>query len=187
LDETTAVQIWLDEGIKPETLNIFGVRWDEELSALMIPLGNGNYHFRRFDGNGKKWDFTQRGNSVGIFGRHIPEIIWNINRKNEVIVFESAKSVMKAYGWGFKNCVALMGGGISPWQLIWLGKLGANIVFALDKDMKVGEKYVKALRGFCEKVEFVGGKGLCNGEAPVDKGEEIWRRCYGTRQTDQSG
>jgi DNA primase len=103
-----------------------------------------------------------------------------IKKTGEVIVFESEKSCMKAHQYGFKNTVAIMGSEISPVQAFLLRQLEANIVFAFDNDMdldhvKKQSKQIKTRKCFYIKDEL----GLLEAkEAPVDKGEVVWKRLY---------
>lgn len=51
------------------------------------------------------------------------------------IIFESVKSVMKAYGWGYKNCVSAEKHTLTPEQIDLLIKLRVNVVLAYDSDV----------------------------------------------------
>lgn len=48
--------------------------------------------------------------------------------KNEIIIFEGAKSVMLAASWGIYNTAALLTSHVNPYQLKILAKLGCRVV-----------------------------------------------------------
>lgn len=102
-----------------------------------------------------------------------------IKEKNEVIVFESEKSVMKAWGLGLKNTVAISGHSISKHQAKKLSHLGVNIILCFDKDIgknEVGdfdeEFYKKECKKFFENqpvdVMFDFDNLLKEKDSPID-------------------
>ena len=113
-----------------------------------------------------------------------------IKEKGEIIIFESIKSTMKAYGWGFKNCVSAEKHTLTPEQISLLLKLNVNVVLAFDSDVSYWQKDVKRdvdiLRRTTntfiieDKKELLGGASAKN--SPVDMGQDIWNELYGTRR-----
>lgn len=59
----------------------------------------------------------------------------HIKTQGEIIIFESIKSVMKCYGWGYQNCVSAESHSLSDWQIRLLLKMRVDVVFAYDKDV----------------------------------------------------
>lgn len=93
---------------------------------------------------------------------------------------------MKAYGWGYKNCVSAEKHNLTPEQISLLVKLKVNIVFAYDSDVSYNEGEVKDNIDKLRKVTNVyvisdkdlllGGSSTKN--APVDCGRDIWEELY---------
>ena len=86
------------------------------------------------------------------------------------------KSCMKAYQYGFKNCVAISGSELSPVQAHMLIMLGVDITFAFDNDMddehvRKQAKQIRTRKCFWIKDNL----GLLDEkDAPVDKGKIAW-------------
>ena len=109
-----------------------------------------------------------------------------IKDQNEIIIFESVKSVMKAYGWGYKNCASAEKHTITDEQLKLLVRLRVNIVFAFDSDISYSDKDIKKTIDVLKRITNVyvihDRKGLLGGKdaknAPVDLSREIWEQLY---------
>ena len=109
-----------------------------------------------------------------------------VKEKKEIIIFESIKSVMKAYGWGYRNCVSAEKHNLTPEQISLLVKLKVNIVLAYDSDVSYGSgeifKNIDKLRKVTNIYiindinDLLGGSKAKN--APVDCGKEIWEELY---------
>ena len=98
-------------------------------------------------------------------------------------VFEGAKSVMKAYSWGFDNGVAVLTSHVNDRQFAILLKLGVRVVFALDADIDIREdKNIMRLRPYT-RVEWITDWEdlLLTKEAPVDEGKEVFQHLYEQR------
>lgn len=109
-----------------------------------------------------------------------------VKEKNEIILFESVKSVMKAYGWGYKNSASVEKHSVTDEQLKLLVKLRVNIVFAFDTDVNYRDddlrKTINKLKRITnvyviyDRKHLLGGKEAKN--APVDLTKEIWEQLY---------
>ena len=109
-----------------------------------------------------------------------------VKEKNEIILFESVKSVMKAYGWGYKNSVSVEKHSVTDEQLKLLVKLRVNIVFAFDTDVDYRDDDLKETINKLKRItnvyviydrkHLLGGKEAKN--APVDLTKEIWEQLY---------
>ena len=97
---------------------------------------------------------------------------------------------MKAYGWGYKNCVSAEKHTLTPEQINLLVELRVNIVFAYDSDVEYfkGESRedINKLRRITnvyiieDKQKLLGGKETKN--SPVDCGLEIWEELYSNKR-----
>ena len=94
------------------------------------------------------------------------------------------RQVLKAAGYGFDNCCAVLTSHINPYQTKILLQLGVRIVIAFDEEVdprQDGE--IKKLKRFC-RVDWVRNRDNLLGEkmAPVDNGAEVWNELYRRRE-----
>jgi DNA primase len=109
-----------------------------------------------------------------------------VKEQGEIIIFESIKSVMKAYAWGYKNCASAEKHTLTPEQTELLVKLRVNVVFAYDTDVSYKDKDVAKSINKLRRVtnvytindyeELLGGAAAKN--SPVDCGIDIWEELY---------
>lgn len=191
------LQLWVDEGISWEALKRFGVRYDALDDRIVYPIRD--YDGRIFSVSGRTCDpdykakkirkYTYMG-SIGtlatIYG--YAENKKEILAKKEIIIFEGAKSVMAAWGWGYENGAALLTSHLSQNQFEALIKLssfhGVEIVFALDSDVDISkDERIMRLKQYA-KVSWVKNRAklLEDKMSPVDQGREIWERLYVQRE-----
>lgn len=191
----TVIQEWADEGIKQEVMDIFGVRVDDISNRIVYPVcdikGNlinvkGRTRYENF----KKLKLPKYINyyTVGTmdYFQGLNITLPYVKENNEIIIFESVKSVMKAYGWGFCNCVSAETHSLTKEQISLLVKLRTNIVFAYDTDVDYKTKDIQKSINMLRKVtnvfviqdpkRLLGGAETKN--APVDCGQEIWEELY---------
>lgn len=183
---------WFREGITQEAMEKFSVRYDPIGNRIVFPI-------RALDGtiinvSGRTLDPRYKEHGVRKYTYYFPlgrfdtlygffENASEILEKNEIIIFEGAKSVMKSWGWGVKNAVAICTSHLNIYQFIILLKLGVRVVFALDSEVSPwDDENIQRLRKYLP-VEFVlNHDGLLEEKmAPVDAGEEVWRKLYETR------
>lgn len=189
------VQEWMDEGIKPEIMDYFGIRIDEFGNRIVYPVYDIDGNLINIKGrtryeNYKELKLTKYINyyKVGVMDylQCLNKTLPFIQDQHEVIIFESIKSVMKAYGWGYKNCISAETHTLTPEQITLLVKLKVNIVLAYDTDVDYKEKGVKknidSLRNITnvfiikDTDNLLGGADTRN--APVDCGQAIWEELY---------
>lgn len=191
------LQLWVDEGISWDALKRFGVRYDALDDRIVYPIRD--YDGRIFSVSGRTCDpdykakkirkYTYMG-SIGtlatIYG--YAENRNEILERKEIIIFEGAKSVMAAWGWGYENGAALLTSHLSQNQFEALIKLssfhGVEIVFALDSDIDITkDERIMRLKQYA-KVSWVKNRGklLEDKMSPVDQGKEIWERLYVQRE-----
>ena len=193
------IKEWVEEGISQSVLKLFDVRIDDTHNRIVYPVcdqeGNLiNVKARTRYLNYKELRIPKYINyyPIGVMDyiQSLNMTLPDIKSRGEVIVFESVKSVMKAYGWGYKNCVSAEKHTLTPEQILLLAKLKVNIVFAYDNDISYAQKDVKKnidrLKSItnvyvindCDKL--LGGQSTKN--SPVDCGCEIWEILYNKKK-----
>ena len=190
---------WLEEGISQETIELFGVRIDKWQNRIVYPVydmdGNLiNIKARTRYPNYKQLRIPKYINyfTIGVmdYFQGLNITLPYIKEKKEVIIFESVKSVMKAYGWGYKNCVSAEKHNLTNEQIKLLVKLKVNVIFAYDNDISYRQNDVKKdidrLKRVTnvyvveDKKKLLGGAETKN--APVDLTKEIWDELYHSRR-----
>ena len=190
---------WIDEGIKPEVMDLFGIMADTKQNRIIYPVydidGNLiNIKARTRYANYKQLKIPKYINyyPVGVmdYFQSLNMTLPYIKEKNEVIIFESIKSVMKMYGWGYKNCVSAEKHTLTKEQESLLVKLKTNIVFAYDSDINYKQKDVRKTLEKLKRItnvyiiedrhKLLGGTEAKN--SPADCGKEIWDELYEMRK-----
>lgn len=193
------VKEWLDEGIEQDVMDLFGVRVDTWQNRIIYPVydicGNLiNIKARTRYKNYKQMKIPKYINyfQVGVmdYFQGLNTTLKHVLDTNEIIIFESVKSVMKAYGWGYKNCASAEKHTLTKEQIDLLVKLRVNIVFAYDCDVDYRssdirqdiDKLKRVTNVFVieDRKKLLGGKDTKN--APVDCGEEIWETLYSQKR-----
>lgn len=187
------IQEWIDEGINYETQKKFQVRFDDKNNRIVFPIQDEEGNIISIKGRTCYKNYKELGISKYIhyysFGAN--DILYGLNinkeqiqKQNEVIVFEAEKSVMKAYSMGIYNTVAVGTHTINPYQVEKLLKLYCNIVIAFDKDVTYKELKNEAnkLNKFTN-VSFIYDKNNLLGEkdSPIDKGLGVFLELYESR------
>lgn len=186
---------WLEEGISQEVMDLFDIRIDNYSNRIVYPVYDIDGNLINIKGrtryeNYKKLKLPKYMNyyTVGVmdYFQGLEKTLKYIKEQNEIIIFESIKSVMKAYGWGYKNCVSAEKHTLTPEQISLLVKLKVNVVFAYDSDVSYNDGEVKENIDIMRKVTNVyvisdkdlllGGSSTKN--APVDCGQDIWEELY---------
>lgn len=198
------IKEWLTEGIKQEILDEYDVRYDKCGNRIVFPVRDSNGKIIAIKGrtlfnNHKdlgipKYIYYQKIETNDfLFGLH--KNLPYIQEKKEVIVFEGAKSVFFAEGYGYKNVVSLETSNINEYQIQLLLQLKTDVVFALDKGIKVATKKITNIKnnkntyvniGLLPKLTNVyvieDKQGLLEDkDSPVDKGKEVWEKLYESR------
>ena len=186
------LQVWIDEGISLETLDKYQVRYDSFDSRIVYPIRDMdgkivNIGGRTLDPQWKekglrKYTYRYAWGTINtIYG--VADNMQDIKKNREVILFEGCKSVLLANSWGIGNTGAILTSHLSQNQLNLLIKLAFDVVFALDKDIIIrDDKNIRKLSNYVNVFYIWDGKGLLDEkDAPVDKGEEVFRELYGNR------
>lgn len=177
------------DGINIQTQKEFQVMYDRETERIVFPIHNRFGDMIGIKGRyiGKSQSIMKSSKylylkncdkSIELFNLHRAEE--HIKDKGEVIVFESEKSVMLAWQWGYKNSVAISGSKLSPVQAYLLKGLEVRIVFAFDKDVSKKElqPIKKMIRTRIPKAVYDYDDLLQEKMSPVDKGKDVWDNLY---------
>lgn len=193
--KSAPIQEWLNEGIKQEVMDLFGVRADTWQNRIVYPVYDIHGNLINIKGRTRYPNFKQMKipKYINYFEVGVMDYFQGLNitlpyisEKKEAIIFESIKSVMKAYGWGCKNCISAEKHTLTKEQIDLLIKLRVNVVLAYDSDVSYRSDEVKQdiakLRRVTnvyvieDKNKLLGGAESKN--APVDCGEKIWNELY---------
>ena len=176
------------EGIDRQTLKNHQVKYNPQDDSLVFPLFDSNGNIisicsRTLCGRIPKYISYNKYDGVDFF-------YWeyqnrkNIIDKNEIIIFEGAKSVMVAESMGYNNCVSSQTNHLNDDQLKILIRLGVPVVFAYDKGVDIKQdKNIMRLAHYT-KIEYVQDDWflLKNKDAPIDYGLDIWKYLYERRK-----
>lgn len=187
------LKIWEDEGISRESLDKYSIMYDPLSNRLVYPIRDlsgriVNISGRALDpdwkekGERKYTYFTGWGGAMNvIYGLY--DNMDSIKQNHEVIIFEGCKSVLMADTWGIHNTGALMTSHLSNGQMKILAALGCDVVFALDKEIRVrDDRNIQKLKRYVNVFYLYDPKDLLdNKDAPVDKGEDVFRELYERR------
>lgn len=193
------VSEWLEEGISQDVMDLFGVRVDVWGNRIMYPVYDISGNFINLKGRTRYKNYKQMKipKYINYFEVGVMDYFQGLNvtlpyvvEKNEIIIFESIKSVMKAYGWGYKNCASAEKHTLTKEQVDLLVKLRVNVVFAYDADVNYWNDDVrqsinklKCLTNVYiieDRMRLLGGAESKN--APVDCGLEIWKELYSKKR-----
>lgn len=186
---------WLSENIEQRVMDIFDIRADRISNRIIYPVydieGNLiNIKGRTRYSNYKELKIPKYINYYPVgkmdYFQCLEKTLPFIKEKSEVIIFESIKSVMKAYGWGYKNCVSAEKHTLTQEQIFILSKLQTDVVLAYDSDITYEEKEIKRNIEKLRKItnvyiiddfdNLLGGVEAKN--SPADCGKEIWETLY---------
>ena len=184
--------VWENEGISKESLEKYQVYYDSFSDRLVYPIRNisgkiVNIGGRTLDPEWKEKKlrkytyFSGWGEMDVIYG--LFENMDAILSAHEVILFEGCKSVLLANTWGIHNTGALLTSHLNPQQLKILVRLGVRVVFALDKDVRVRDDHnISKLKQYVNTFYLWDREDLLDEkDAPVDKGQEVFKRLYEQR------
>lgn len=182
-------QEWLAEGISANAMHHFNIRTDPTRNRILYPIYDQNGKFICAKGRTTLSDYKLLGipkyKYLGKIGINDFFVGWKENQgcileTEKVILFEGIKSVMKAWDWGYKNCLACETSALNDEQVKFLIKnrvKDVTIAFDSDKNKNEIETKTKLLRRFtnlystCDMNKLLGEK-----ESPVDRGREVFEQ-----------
>jgi DNA primase len=188
------LSVWNAEGISFPSMDRFQVRYDPFSDRIMYPIRNTDGKIVNVSGRTLDEHWKEKGlrKYTYVTGLGKLDLIYGfyenreaIRSSKEIILFEGAKSVMKADTWGIKNTGAILTSHLNPYQMKILVSLGCRVVFALDKGVDITEdQNIKRLKHFV-KVEYLldVGNVLPDKDSPVDQGCEVFQKLYEGRRT----
>lgn len=191
------LQTWADEGISWQTMRRFGVRYDAFDDRIVYPITDCDGNIVSVCGRTCDPDFKEKKIRKYTYLKQIGSLdtiyAFSLNREfilssREIILFEGAKSCMKAWDWGIRNTGALLTSHLSIHQLKFLIKLSnfhrVRIVFALDSDIDISQD--DNIRKLCSyaRVEWVKNRDdvLSAKDSPTDRGRQIFENLYSRRE-----
>ena len=189
---------WLDEGISKEAMQYFDIRYDEATDRIVYPVC-------MLDGTqiGVKGRTTLDAKLLGIpkymnyykinridFLQSLDKTIDDVRKSGEIILFEGIKSVMKAWGWGWRNAASVESHAINQDQVELLVSLGVDVTVAFDSDVDFKSEALKRslnlLARFLNVYVVRDRNGLLGGpeakNAPVDCGKDVWQELYDSKE-----
>ena len=186
---------WIDEGIEQNVMDLFGVRVDPWQNRIVYPVYDIDGNLINIKGrtrypNYKELRLSKYMNYYKIgcmdYFQGLNITLTYVKEQNEIILFESIKSVMKAFGWGYKNCASAETHTLSDEQLALIIRLRVNVVLAWDNDVSYFSSDIKKQIDTMKRItnvyviddprKLLGGKESKN--APVDCGREVWESLY---------
>ena len=187
-------QEWIDEGIEPDIMRKYEIRTDPSSNRIVYPVYDS---YDRLIGVKGRTRFSayktlkiakyMNYNSVGIldYFQGLKQARSYIAESGQIIIFEGIKSVMKADGWGYHNCVSAETSTLNDYQIELLIQLQVkNVIIAFDKDVKLGkiQNCTQLLKKFTNVYVVYDKWGLLKDkDSPPDKGESVWRTLYERR------
>ena len=187
-------QEWIDEGISTEIMELHNIRIDKRRNNIVYPVWSADDKLIGIKSRTRFEDYKARNipkymhyYSIGAMDylQGLQVARDSIMRTKRVTVFESLKSVMKLQTWGVFNTVSAETHVLSTEQIKILLKMGVkDILVAWDSDVSYGDKGIKKnldiLKRFMNTYIIVDREGVLGGKegknAPVDLGEEVWRK-----------
>lgn len=185
-----SVKEWINEGISEDVLNLHNVRYDKKNNRIVFPIYDNNGKLINIKGRTLFNDYKQLGIDKYIYYYSLGTIdfLYSLHNKkeiikdcNELIVFESEKSVMKMDTFNILNSSAICTSHINQEQLKLLLGLRCNIVIALDKgiDLDKIKHNIKLLARFTNTfVVYDKNNLLREKDSPVDCGLDVWNKLY---------
>ena len=182
-------KLWLAEGISADAMHYFNIRTDATRNRILYPIYDQNGRFicakARTTLNDYKLLGIPKYKYLGKIGSNDFFVGWKENKNcimetGKVILFEGIKSVMKAWDWGYKNCVACETAALNEEQVKFLIKnrvKDVTIAFDSDKRLKDLRESTQMLKRFTNLfITNDVNKLLGEKESPADRGREVFEK-----------
>ena len=137
---------WIRDGISATTQEHFRIGYDTYSNRIAIPwfdeIGRCIGVQGRLDREEEEWEckylpLVNFYKSNTLYGLNLA--YKDIQNKNQIIICESEKSVMKAYQMGYTNVVCVGCHSLSLRQIKLIKSLAVNVVLAYDSDIPLEE------------------------------------------------
>lgn len=192
------VEEWLNEGIRSKELDLFNIRIDKRGNRIVYPVRSIGGELINIKGRTRFKDYKDlrlakyiNYYEVGTMDylQSLDLSLPYIKECGEIIIFEGIKSVMKCFGWGYKNCVSAEKHSLTNEQIRLLVSLRVDVVLAFDSDVSYREKDVissiNKLKRFTNVylIEDDGSLGGAEGKcSPADKGVKVFEKLYANKR-----
>ena len=142
---------WIKDGISATTQEHFRIGYDVYSNRIAIPwfdeIGRCIGVQGRLDREEEEWEckylpLINFYKSNTLYGLNLA--YKDIQNKNQIIIAESEKSVMKAYQMGYTNVVCVGCHSLSLRQIKLIKSLAVNVVLAYDSDIPLEESIKQA-------------------------------------------
>ena len=142
---------WIRDGISATTQEHFRIGYDTYSNRIAIPwfdeIGRCIGVQGRLDREEEEWEckylpLINFYKSNTLYGLNLA--YKDIQNKNQIIICESEKSVMKAYQMGYTNVVCVGCHSLSLRQIKLIKSLAVNVVLAYDSDIPLEESIKQA-------------------------------------------
>lgn len=144
---------FFEDGVDYMTQKTFNLGYDECTDSILIPIYSPSGQLcgvkaRNNDPNCKEdqrwWAFIRFPKNYVVYGYNINYS--DIVEKKTVVIVEAEKSVMQAYSFGFRNCVAILGHKFSKEQTRLIKALQPNqIIVAFDEGVPESDILLESL------------------------------------------
>ena len=190
---------WIDEGIRQREMDLFDIRIDRRSNRIVYPVRDISGRLINIKGRTRFQDYKIMGlmKYINYFPIGTMDYLQGLDitlpyvqEKNEIIIFESIKSVMKCFGWSYKNSASAEKHSLTMEQIRLLIRLKVNVVFAYDSDVSYASKdiveTIKILKKFTnvyiieDPDGYLGGKEGKN--SPADMGLQIFEKLYANKR-----
>ena len=186
-----APQEWIDEGITPESMKKYNIMVDPNSNRIVYPVFDADYNLIGIKGRTRFSNFKDLGimkymnyHRVGVldYFTGMKQAQDSIVDKNEIIIVEGIKSIMKLSQWGYKNVVSAETSTLNEYQIALLIRHHIrNVIIAFDQDVGLSKikECTKLLKRFANVwVVYDKWKLLEEKDSPCDKGLDIWNSLY---------
>lgn len=184
---------FIKDNISFTTQQKFGIGFDVQSQRITIPIRNaygeligikGRCNYEPNDDEPKYLYIVPCAMSTTLYG--YSENYDSLIGAEEIYIFEAEKSVMQAYDFGVRNCVALGSNNLSINQIKLLYFLQPKrVIFMLDKGLDYSQTYNNrdSLLKFCRMNEIEvymwdwKNSDLSDKSSPTDYGEDEFLNC----------
>lgn len=187
-----SVSQWEVEGILPETLKEFQIMMDDGSSRIVYPVRDIDGNLINIKGrttvkNFKLLKLMKYINYYPIgemdYFQSLDKTLPYVKATKEIIIFESIKSVMKIWQWGYKNSASAEKHTLTDYQIRLLARLGVDVVLAWDADVNYYSQEVMRDINKLRKITNVFivtniNNILGKKDSPADQGRENWEFLY---------
>lgn len=185
---------WVDEGISPETMKKYEIRIDPLSNRIVYPVLDSDYNLIGVKGRTRFKNYKDlkimkymNYHKLGIlnFFTGMRQAEPFVKEKNEVIIVEGLKSVMKLDQWGYHNVVSAETSTLNEYQIESLIRMRVkDVVIAFDQDVqfKKIKECTEMLKRFTNVyIVYDKWKLLKEKDSPCDQGREVWDKLYERR------